>query len=65
MITFYSTHCPQCKVLQMKLEKKNIDFVECDDTEKMKSLGLKAAPALEINGEILGFADAVKWVNAQ
>lgn len=61
----YSTHCPQCKVLEMKLNKANIEYTICDDTDKMTEIGLKAAPALEVNGEILGFADAVKWVNAQ
>lgn len=66
MIGFFSTGCPQCKALKMKLDKKNIEYELCMDEEIMKLKGLKAAPAIELeDGSILGFADAVKWVNAQ
>lgn len=63
MIKFYSTGCPQCKVLQMKLDKKNVPYDICTDTEEMKMVGLKSAPALNIDGMIFGFADAIRWVN--
>ena len=38
MITLYSTHCPQCKALEMKLNKKKIEYTICDDQEEMKRL---------------------------
>ena len=64
MITLYSTNCPKCKVLETKLNKKNIEFQTCTDMDTMVSQGIKAAPALQLdNGNILNFADAVKWVN--
>jgi len=62
MITFYSTHCPQCKVLEKKLKDKNIEYNECDNVDEMIAIGLKSAPALKIDEKILGFADAVKWI---
>lgn len=67
MIVLYSTNCPQCKALEMKLNKKNIEYTVCTDKEKMTSLGMKAAPSLQLmeDGPLLGFADAIKWVNAQ
>lgn len=64
MITLYSTNCPKCKVLETKLNKKNIEFRTCTDMEEMLALGIKGAPALRLEDEsILNFADAVRWVN--
>lgn len=65
MITLYSTHCPQCKALEMKLNKKKIEYVVCDDREKMKELGFSAAPMLDVDGTYYNFTNAVKWVNSQ
>jgi glutaredoxin len=65
MITFYTTHCPKCSVLETKLKQKNIDYVENTDVQEMLSLGIKSAPVLVIDGEKYNFAEAVKWVNAQ
>ena len=66
MITLYSTHCPQCKALEMKLNKKNIEYTICDDQEEMKRLKFSSAPILKVDDETyLPFAAAIKWVNAQ
>ena len=64
-VIFYSTHCPRCKVLEMKLKKKNINYTEVNDVQEMLSLGIKTAPALFVNGAIMDFGQAVKWINAQ
>lgn len=64
-IIFYSTHCPQCKVLEKKLQAAGIEYVERNDIDQMLDLGIKSAPALSVDGEILGFKDAVKWVKEQ
>ena len=65
MIKLYTTHCPQCRALESKLEKKSIQYDSCDDTEVMKQLGFKAAPMLEVDGQYMNFSQAIKWVNAQ
>ena len=65
MIKMYSTHCPKCKVLAMKLAQKGIDFEEIDDLDEMRRIGLKSAPALRIEGNILGFNEAIEWVKRQ
>lgn len=65
MIKMYSTHCPKCKVLAMKLAQKNIEFEEIDDLDEMRSIGLKSAPALRIDGQILDFNAAIAWVKEQ
>ena len=64
MIKLYSTHCPQCKTLEIKLDRAGIEYEICNDKEAMAALGLKAAPALDIGDQILNFSQAVKWVNS-
>lgn len=64
-IVIYSTGCPQCRVLEKKLESKGIAYMKNNNTEEMLGLGITAVPVLSINGELLPFADAVQWVNAQ
>ena len=65
MIKLYSTHCPQCRALEMKLDKANIEYEVCDDVEIMKARGFKAAPILETEDGIFNFAQAIKWVNSK
>lgn len=66
MVTFYSTNCPKCKVLEMKLKSKNIEYNVCTDVDTMLSLGIKSAPALGMeDGKVLIFPEAVKWVNSK
>ena len=65
MIKLYSTHCPQCQTLEIKLDRAGIKYEICDDKEAMAVLGLKAAPALDIGDQILNFSQAIKWVNSQ
>lgn len=64
-VIFYSTKCPKCKVLELKMKKKSIDYEENNDVDLMISKGIMSAPCLEINGEILDFKNAVEWVNNQ
>lgn len=64
-VVFHSTHCPQCKVLEHKLKQKNINFEENNDVELMVQKGFKSAPALEVDGVVYNFKDAVKWIGEQ
>lgn len=64
-IVFYSTHCPQCKVLERKLKQKNISYEEVNDVEAMQEKGFTSAPKLEVDGTIYNFKDAVKWIGEQ
>lgn len=65
MIIFYSTHCPKCNVLEKKLKANNIDYIENNNVDVMASKGLLTAPALEVDGEIYTFAQAVEWLKKQ
>lgn len=63
MNKLYSTHCPQCKALELKLKKANIEYEICDDMNEMKAKGFAAAPMLETEDGIMNFAQAIKWIN--
>ena len=64
MIVLYSTGCPRCKVLETKLNQKNIKYIVCDDVREMERKNISTVPCLEVEGEILDFGKAVKWVNS-
>ena len=65
MVTLYTTHCPQCRVLEAKLKQKNIEYNEVTDINVMEELGILSAPVLAVGDELLLFKDAVTWVNKQ
>ena len=64
MIVLYSTGCPRCKVLETKLKQKNVEYTECNDVFVMQEKGITTVPCLAIDGEIMDFGKAVKWVNS-
>lgn len=65
MVILYSTNCPMCKVLKTKLSQANIEYVEITDVEKMKEKGLRAAPMLEIDGELMNFSQSIAWLRGK
>ena len=65
MIKLYSTHCPKCKVLIIKLTQKNINFEVIDDIDIMQKMGFRSAPMLDVDGNIMDFAKALAWVKEQ
>lgn len=65
MVKLYTTHCPQCKVLETKLERAGIEYIWNDDVSLMAEMGFKSVPVLEVDGEYLNFSQAIKWVNEQ
>ena len=64
-VILYSTHCPRCKVLEAKLKQKNIEHEEINDVEQMKAKGFNEAPKLEVDGVVMNFTEAVKWIGEQ
>ena len=62
-ITVYSTHCPQCKVLEKKLELAGFEFTICDDMDKIVAAGMKSAPGLQIDDNpVMNFKEAINWI---
>lgn len=65
MNILYSTHCPQCTMLEKQLRSKNIEFIICDDTKVMLDKGFKKAPMFEVDNQVMTFPEALKWVKEQ
>lgn len=64
LILYTAESCPRCKVLKMKLDKKNIEYTEVSDVEVLLSKGIKQAPILEIDGEFLNLSQANDYINS-
>ena len=59
----YTTHCPQCSVLENALKEKHIEYQIVDNVKEMLRLGIHSAPCLSIaEGEIMTFPNAYQWV---
>lgn len=63
MFVLYSTDCPKCIVLKEKMLGKKIDFLECNDTEEMRELGITMVPVLKVNDKYLNFKEANSYIN--
>ena len=48
--------------MKKKLANAGIDYEECNDTSIMQSKGIDSLPYLEVDGTLMNFANAVKWV---
>lgn len=64
-VILWSTHCPRCKVLELKLKQKNIVYEEINDVEQMKAKGFNEAPKLEVGDIVYDFKEAVDWLKGQ
>lgn len=64
-IILYSTGCPKCKVLKSKLDSKNLDYEVFSDVDKMIEMGMSEMPMLSVNGDLMNFGNAIKWINSR
>lgn len=63
-ITLYTTHCPQCNILEKKLKNAGLEYNVCEDPEEMIRLGYYAAPLLRVDDDPLYlFKEACLWVD--
>ena len=62
MIIMYTTHCPQCKVLEKMLNDKKIEYTQITDIDVIKSKGIQSVPYLEIEGELKNFKESMEWI---
>ena len=61
-IVLYSTHCPKCRVLEIKLRQKNIPHTVITDMEKIVATGRQTAPLLEADGKVMDFTEALEFI---
>jgi len=64
-VILYTTHCPQCEILEKKLNDKKIPYEEITDTLTMIKKGFSVVPVLEVEGVTYSFSEANKWINQQ
>ena len=62
-IVLYTTHCPKCKILEKKLNDKNIKYSVCEDVKVMQSLGITSVPVLMIDDKKMNYYDSIQFVN--
>ena len=62
-IILYSTGCPKCQVLTKKLGAAGVKYEVKTDVDEMLSLGIKSAPVLSVDGNLMDFSKAVQWVS--
>lgn len=61
-IVLYSTGCPKCVILEKKLGMKNVPFTVCNNVDVMQERGFMTLPMLEVDGKVLDFGEAVRWI---
>ena len=64
-VILFTTHCPRCRVLTLKLEEKKIKYTECTDVDEMIKLGITSAPYLMVDGKLYDFSQAIAWIKEQ
>jgi hypothetical protein len=52
-------------MLKKMLDVKHIEYENITDQQLMISMGFTDAPKLEVDGVIMSFPEAKKWVEAQ
>ena len=62
-VILYSTGCPKCKILTQKLNDKNVKYDVVNDVDTMLSKGFETVPMLEVDGNVMDFLTANKWIN--
>ncbi len=62
MVVLYTTGCPRCRVLEMKLEAAGIPYTKVEDEQVMIDRGFLSAPMLEADGAVMTFKEAADWI---
>lgn len=65
MVKFYTIGCPACSVLETKLKAKGIEYETIESEEAIRALGFDSAPLLEVDGQVMDFATAIKYISQQ
>jgi glutaredoxin len=58
----YTTHCPKCKILEEKLQEKNLKYVTVTLVEVMKGKGFRSVPILEVDGVEMTYLTAINFI---
>lgn len=66
-ITFYSTHCPKCKVLEKLMKEKNISYSLVDSEDIVLKVAeennILSMPFADIDGQIFNTKQLQNFIN--
>lgn len=58
--------CGKCAILKEKLEEKNIEFEFIDNIKEVKKIGIAnkilSIPIMDVDGKIMKYLDAIKFI---
>ena len=63
MVVLFTIDCPNCKRLESKLEQFGIGYAICRDETLMKQEGISVLPVLVVDGQKMGYKEAIRWIN--
>lgn len=61
-VTLYATHCPCCELLERSLREADIAFEQVTDTQIMLEKGFTSVPMLDVDGQMMNYPAALKWL---
>ena len=64
-IILYSNNCPRCQILKAELDKEDIEYEIVSDIDEIEKIGYKTVPILTVDGAVMAFPKAMKWVKKQ
>ena len=64
-ITLYTTDCPKCKILEKKLDAKNITYKKVTNIEEIIMTGFLSSPILKVDDKFMPFTESIYWVNGE
>ncbi len=57
--------CGMCKLLKRELDSRSIKYEVCEDVQEMESKGISNVPMMEVDGELLNFQNAMKYLKEE
>lgn len=62
-ITLYSVpSCPMCKMLKKLIDGKHLEYNYIEDPQAIIDKGYTHAPLLEVDGKIMTYSEAFKFI---
>lgn len=58
-LVLFTNGCPKCKILEERLDEKNITYISKHNPQVLKDNNLISFPALQVNEKILSFYEAI------
>lgn len=62
-IILHSNNCPRCRILEDKLNSKNVKFQKHFDAAHLREQGFMTAPVLQVGDKYMAFVEANDYIN--